>query len=200
MKAVWSITGCTAFALVIMSCGAARPDIGGHDDAIAEALSRTRKVVDGEARAYDPLPQQRDGLAYALSSRSGESAIRATRGRGVRCYHNCPPPIGSVTASPQVVSVPAGALGDVTVHWRWDQASTQEVSQHSCLWVSAGEEHEAHLVDCGAPGRNHETSVAWIGKSTYVFRVAPGNPKGPFTKPVAGLFQLAQTLVVGVSR
>jgi len=199
MKTVCWIVGCAAFALVIVFCGPTRPEDGERDDAIADALSLTRKRVDGEPRAYDPPPQQRDELAHALSLRPGDSGIRATRGRGVRCYHNCPPPVGSVTASPQVVSVPVGALGNVTVHWRWDQSSTQEVSQHGCLWVSVGKESEAHLVDCGAPGRNHETSVRWVGMDTYVFRVAPGNPKGPFTKPLAGLFQLAQTLVIGVS-
>jgi hypothetical protein len=72
----------------------------------------------------------------------------------------------------------------------------QAVSQHSCLWVSNGEESEAHLVDCRGPGRTYTTTVGWISAGNYVFRVAPGNPKGPFTKPVAGLFQLAQTIVV----
>jgi hypothetical protein len=200
MKAICWIIGCSAIALVIGLCGPVRSEGSWHDDAIADAISRTTKLVDGEPRAYDLLPQQRTELAYALSVPPDDGRARTMRSRDVRCYHNCPPPVGSVTASPQVVSIPAGALGDATIHWRWDQSSTQAVTQHSCLWVSRGEESEAHLVDCGAPGHTHEASVGWISMGNYVFRVAPGNPKGPFTKPVAGLFQLAQTIVVGVVR
>jgi len=75
----------------------------------------------------------------------------------------------------------------------------EAVTEYSCLWVSHGEESEAHLVDCGRPGHTHEARLGWIGAGNYVFRVAPGNPKGPFSKPVAGLFQLAQTIVVGAA-
>ncbi|PTR33485.1 hypothetical protein C8J98_103247 [Luteibacter sp. OK325] len=197
MKAICWIIGCSVIAVIIWLCGPLRSEGGGHDDVIADAISRTTKLVDGKPRVYDPSPQQRTELTYALSVPPGDGGARAMRSRDIRCYHNCPPPVGSVTASPQVVSVPVGTLGDANIHWRWDQSSTQPVTQHSCLWVSSGEESEAHLVDCGTPGHTHQTSVRWIGRGNYVFRVAPGNPEGPFTKPVAGLFQLAQTIVVG---
>jgi len=95
--------------------------------------------------------------------------------------------------------VPTGAFGVVTLHWRWDQSSTQVVAQHSCLWVSRSEENEAHLVQCERPGHTYATTVKWVGEENYIFRVAPGNPQGPFTRPVEGLFQLAQTLVVGAA-
>lgn len=198
MKAIGWIIGCSAIALVIGLGGAVRSEGSGHDDAIADAISRTTKLVDGEPHAYDPFPQQMTELAYALSVPPDGGGARAMRSRDVRCYHNCPPPVGSVTASPQVVSVPAGALGDATIHWRWDQSSTQAVTKHSCLWVSRGEESEAHIVQCERPGHTYATKLAWIGAGNYVFRVAPGNPEGPYTKPVAGIFQLAQTIVVGV--
>jgi len=124
----------------------------------------------------------------------------AKRRRAAKCFYNCPPPVGSVTASPQVISMPTGGLASVTLHWRWDQSSTQAVSEHGCLWVSRGDESEVHLVECQGPGRTYSTTVGWIGAGHYIFRVAPGNPKGPFAKPVAGLFQLAQTIVVGAPR
>ena len=115
-----------------------------------------------------------------------------------RCYYNCPPPVGSVTAVPNVVAVPPGSPGSVTIHWRWDQAATQQVSRHGCLWVSGGEESEAHQVQCELAGHTYATTVEWIGVGSYIFRVAPGNPEGPHTKPVAGLYQLAQAIVVGI--
>lgn len=199
MKALCWIIGCSAIALVIGLCGPARSEDVGQDGVIVDAISRTTKLVDGKSRAYDVQPEQMRELVYALSASPDAGGARVRGVRDVRCYHNCPPPVGSVTASPQVVSVPAGALGNVAVHWRWDQSSAAAVTEYSCLWVSSGEESEAHLVDCGSPGHTHETRLSWIGTGNYVFRVAPGNPKGPFSKPVAGLFQLAQTIVVGAA-
>jgi hypothetical protein len=52
------------------------------------------------------------------------------RRHGARCYYNCPLPVASVTALPSAVSVPADTLGSVTIHWRWDQSSTQVVTRH----------------------------------------------------------------------
>src|ERR1700754_1675151 len=163
MKALCWIIGCSAIALVIGLCGPVRSEVINQDGVIVDAISRTTKLVDGKPRDYDLLPQQMSELAYALSVSPDDGHARVRELRDVRCYHNCPPPVGSVTASPQVVSVPVGALGNVAVHWRWDQSTMEAVTEYSCLWVSHGEESEAHLVDCGRPGHTHEARLGWIG-------------------------------------
>jgi len=205
MKAVWSITGFSVFAMVAVTAivvGRSEPvrsEEVRSDAKIAAAVAATTTLVDLEPQRHDPHPQLQAELAHAVSALADKGDVRAKRSRGARCYHNCPPPVGSVTASPQVVAVPAGALGSATIHWRWDQSSAQAVTRHSCLWVSVGEESDAHLVQCEEPGHTYATNVGWIGAGNHIFRVAPGNPKGPFTKPVEGIFQLAQTIVVGVA-
>jgi len=197
MKTLWSIIGYSAVALVVALCAPVRSEDVRNDAAIAEAVARTTMQTDGEPHVREADPRQQIELAQALTALSEHGGLVAKRRREPRCYYNCPPPVGSVTASPQVTHVTAGGLASVTLHWRWDQASTEAVSQHSCLWVSGGEENEAHLVQCERSGHTYATTVSWIGAGDYVFRVAPGNPKGPYTKPVASLFQLAQTIVVG---
>jgi hypothetical protein len=163
-------------------------------------VASTTMRTDGELQVPEADPRQQTELAHALTALSESGGLLATTRRGTRCYYNCPPPVGSVTALPQVAHVMTGDLATVTLHWRWDQSASQAVAQHSCLWVSGGEESEAHLVQCERPGHTHATTVSWIGAGDYVFRVAPGNPKGPYTKPVASLFQLAQTIVIGAPR
>ncbi|APG04406.1 hypothetical protein BJI69_11190 [Luteibacter rhizovicinus DSM 16549] len=190
MKALWSIVGFSVAAVIVGLGGPVRSEGGRTDAAIAAAVAGTTTRVDIERQA---------SLVRALSTLPEKERAATGKNRGARCYYNCPPPIGSVTASPQVVSMPPGALGSVTIHWRWDQSATEAVTQHSCLWVSKGDESEAHLVKCKGPGLTYATTVGWIGSGNYIFRVAPGNPKGPFSKPVAGLFQLAQTIVVGAA-
>lgn len=190
MKALGSIVGFFVVAVIVGLCGPARSEGGSADAAIAKAVAETTTRVDIERQA---------SLVRALSTRPEKEDAATRIHRGARCYYNCPPAVGSVTASPQVVRVPTGALGTVTLHWRWDQSSTQVVAQHSCLWVSRSKENEAHLVQCERPGHNYATTVKWVGAENYIFRVAPGNPQGPFTRPVEGLFQLAQTLVVGAT-
>lgn len=190
MKALWSIVGFSVMAVIIGLCGPVRSEEGRVDAGLAKAVAETTTRVDLERQA---------SLVRALSILPEKEDAATRIHRGARCYYNCPPPVGSVTASPQVVRVPTGAFGVVTLHWRWDQSSTQVVAQHSCLWVSRSEENEAHLVQCERPGHTYATTVKWVGEENYIFRVAPGNPQGPFTRPVEGLFQLAQTLVVGAA-
>jgi len=190
MKALWSIVGFSVVALIVGLCGPVRSEGGSVDAVIAKAVAETTTRTDIERQA---------SLVRALSTRPEKEKAATRMHRGARCYYNCPPPVGSVTASPQVVRVPTGAFGVVTLHWRWDQSSTQVVAQHSCLWVSRSEENEAHLVQCERPGHTYATTLKWVGAENYIFRVAPGNPTGPFTRPVASLFQLAQTIVVGAA-
>jgi hypothetical protein len=197
MKAPWSIIGYLTVAVVIALCSPVRSEDGRSDEEIVTAVANTTRLVDGEQAIHVPDRGQRE-LSRALTTIGGNIRMDVPKRRAARCYYNCPPPVGSVTASPQVVTMPAGTFGSATIHWRWDQSLMEAVTEHSCLWVSGSEEGEAHLVECGRPGHTYATTVGWIRAGNYVFRVAPGNPNGPFTKPVAGLFQLAQTIVVGV--
>jgi hypothetical protein len=197
MKTLWSVAGLSAVVAVIGLCKPVRSEDVRYDVDLAEAVARTTTSVDGNLQVSEPHPEQQVELTRALAALPQHGGAAAKKSRAARCYFNCPPPVGSVTASPQVVSVVTGALGSVTLHWRWDQAVTRETSRHGCLWISSGDESEAHLVQCEPPGRTYATTVRWIGAGNYVFRVAPGNPEGPFTRPVAGLYQLAQTIVVG---
>jgi hypothetical protein len=198
MKAPWSIVGYAAGAVVIGLCAPVRSKDGTSDEETAKAVAGISTRVDDGPQVLVPESQQQVELGRALSGLEGHEASAKGKGLGARCYFNCPPPVGSVTASSRVVSVSPGALGSTTIHWRWDQSAAAEVTRHSCLWVSGSKESEAYLVQCGRPGHTYATTVAWIRPGNYIFRVAPGNPKGPYTKPVEGLFQLAQTIVVGV--
>lgn len=199
MKTLWSVAGLSAAAAIVGFCRPVMSSDVKYDAALAAAVAGTTTRVEGEVEATGPEPRQQVELIRALASLPQHGGMQVSKRRGARCYFNCPEPVGSVTASPQVVDVVPGALGSVTIHWRWDQSFTHEVSRHGCLWMSSGEESEAHLVQCGRPGHTYATTAPWIGAGNYVFRVAPGNPKGPMTRPVAGLFQLAQTIVVGVA-
>jgi hypothetical protein len=195
MKSLLLIAGASVVAVVIAFGGSARSADNEAELEIIEAVASTTTVVEGSSRISQSHPERQVELARALSDH-GDSATQARH--KARCYYNCSPPVGSVTASPNVVDVPADALGSVTIHWRWEQSSTQEVSRHGCLWVSGRNEIEAHQVQCELASHTYVTNVGWIGVGSYVFRVAPGNPEGPYTKPVAGLYQLAQAIVIGV--
>ena len=100
---------------------------------IAAAVAATTTLVDGEPRPPELHLGQQIELTRALTALRDDGDAMAKDGRVIRCYYNCSPPVGSVTVSPQVVSVVAGTVGAVTIHWRWDQSSTQAVTQHSCL-------------------------------------------------------------------
>lgn len=195
MKSLWAIAA--AAAVVIGLCAPAKPEDIGGDEAIAKAVAATTTRVVEESGVPELAPQQVE-LARALRAVSEGGSRTARIHHRACCFYNCPPPVGSVTAVPSTVSVPANEFGSVTMHWRWDQSPTQAIAQHGCLWVSGSEESEAHLVQCEVAGHTYATTVGWIGVGRYVFRVAPGHPDGPYTKPVEGLFQLAQAIVVGV--
>lgn len=122
-------------------------------------------------------------------------------GGGPFCLFNCPPPVGSVSASPQQVSVPKNGTGSTSLHWTWDESRAAPIGEYACLWVSAAGEQNAHMVDCEHPGNNYTVNVSWIAPVTYTFWVALGNPKGgPATVPIANLIKFAQTTVVGISQ
>ncbi|WP_323120333.1 hypothetical protein [Burkholderia alba] len=122
-------------------------------------------------------------------------------GSGPFCLYNCPPPVGSVSASPQQVSVPKNGTGSTTLHWTWNESRGQPIAEYACLWVSAAGEQNAHMVDCEHPGNNYTVNVSWIAPVTYTFWVALGNPKGgPATVPITNLVRFAQTTVVGISQ
>ncbi|WP_157379759.1 hypothetical protein [Burkholderia ubonensis] len=122
-------------------------------------------------------------------------------GTGPFCLFNCPPPVGSVSASPQQVSVPQNGTGATTLRWTWDESRAKPVAEYACLWVSAGDEPNAHMVDCEHPGNQYTVNIPWIATGTYTFWVALGNPKGgPSTVPIANLVRFAQTTVVGISQ
>jgi hypothetical protein len=124
----------------------------------------------------------------------------ASTGRGVhQCLYNCPPPTGGISA-PVQVAVPAGGRGTVQVRWTWNQSRQKPVTQYSCLWVSAAGETEAHIVQCERPRHTYTANLSWIDVGAYTFRVAPGNPNGPYTRPIAVLQSLAQTTVFGVAQ
>lgn len=195
MKSLWLIAGASVVAVIIALGESAQSGGSEANLEIIEAVASTTTVAVRNSQISQSRPRQQVELARALS-KHGEATPKIRH--KARCYYNCSPPIGSVTASPSVVDVPADSLASATIHWRWDQAATQQVSQHGCLWVSSREEVEAHQVQCELAGHTYATTVEWIGVGSYVFRVAPGNPEGPHTKPVAGLYQLAQAIVVGI--
>ncbi len=126
-------------------------------------------------------------------------AANAAGGRVNQCLYNCPPPVGGISA-PVQVGVPAGGLGTVQIRWTWNQSRQKPVTQYSCLWVSGAGENDAHIVQCEHPRNTYTTVVPWINVGAYTFRVAPGSPRGPYTKPIAALQSLAQTTVFGVAQ
>jgi hypothetical protein len=171
---LWSIIGYSAAALVIVLSAPVRSEDVKNDAEIAEAVSMSTTLVDGEPRHSEPHLRQQIELSGALTALPRIRDAVATKSRGTRRYYNCPPPVGSVTASPQVICVPAGALGSATIHWRWDQSSARAVGQHSCLWVSGGEESEAHLVQCEGPAiRMRRQWAGWV-RVAMSFVSSPG--------------------------
>lgn len=126
-------------------------------------------------------------------------AASASRGGAHQCLYNCPPPVGSISA-PSHVAVPPGGTGTVSIRWNWNQSRDRPVTQYSCLWVNAAGETNAHVVQCERPRHTYTATLPWIGAGAYIFRVAPGNPNGPFTRPISILQTLAQTTVVGVAQ
>jgi hypothetical protein len=63
-----------------------------------------------------------------------------------------------------------------------------------------GHVSDAHVVQCEHPRNTYTTNLPWIDVGAYTFRVAPGNPNGPYTRPIAVLHSLAQTTVFGVAQ
>jgi hypothetical protein len=167
---------------------------------IAAAVQNTTITVDGRANDSTPNLKQQAELTQALAAMHATGPV-ANWVPGTPCSFNCPPPVGSISASPSVVSAPAGGMGSVSIRWTWDESHSQPVTQYSCLWVSGNGEPDGHIVQCEHPGNTYTTNLNWIAAgSSYVFFVAPGNPNGPFTKPVSGLAVLASTTVVGVAK
>lgn len=169
-----------------------------HTQQIEAAVASTTVTMDGNQQSPLLNRAQQAELAQGLATLSVDVVAGTKKAPTVRCMYNCPPPVGSVTAAPQVVSVPSRGMGSTTIHWRWDQADVGALTRYSCLWVSAGEEANAHAVQCERPGHNYATTLHWIGAGTYTFRVAPGTLRGPFTRPIAGIYQFAQATVVGI--
>jgi hypothetical protein len=190
----------TAVAALMLLSGSAIATQASNTQQIAAAVQNTTVTVDGRAENTTPNVKQQAELTQALS------AIQATGPvtnwvPGNPCSFNCPPPVGSISASPNVVSAPAGGMGNVSIRWTWDENRSQPVTQYSCLWVSGNGETDGHVVQCEHPGNTYTTNLNWIAAgSSYVFFVAPGNPNGPFTRPVSQLIVLASTTVVGVAQ
>lgn len=199
MTLMRSTAGLSAIAMLATSCSQAASEDRDAGQYLAPAVAETTTVVEEDVPLAHPNPGLHAELTRALGKLPEHGGSGAKVGRGARCYYNCPPPVGSVTASPQVINVPAGGIASVTLHWRLDQSYSRQVTRHGCLWMSGDVETEAHMVQCERPGHTYATTVTWIGAGTYTFRVAPGNPKGPFTRPIAGIYQLAQATVVGAS-
>jgi len=115
------------------------------------------------------------------------------------CSYNCPPPVGSISA-PAHVAVPASGRGSASIRWSWDQSRRQPVAEYSCLWVSGAGESVARIVQCEHPGHTYTLNIPWIGIGMQTFRVAPGNPNGPYTRPISVLQTVAQATVIGVAQ
>jgi hypothetical protein len=167
---------------------------------IAQAVQKTEVTIEGRADTSTPNLKQQAELTNALAAmQSGGPVANWTPGPG--CLYNCPVPTGSVSASPSTVYAPAGGMGNVTMRWTWDEDHGKPIAEYSCLWVSGNGEPDAHVVQCEHPGNTYTTKLNWIAAgSNYTFRVAPGNPNGPYTKPIAALQVIASTTVVGVAQ
>lgn len=115
------------------------------------------------------------------------------------CLYNCPPPVGSMSSPAQVV-VPASGRGTAAIRWSWNQSRSKPVTEYSCLWISRAEESVARVVQCEHPGHTYTQNFSWIGVGVQTFRVAPGNPSGPYTRSISTLQTVAQATVVGVAQ
>lgn len=167
---------------------------------IASAVANATVSVGGQTRPVSGNAQQQAELTAALAARTAVNAADPKWKPGAPCAFNCPPPVGSITASPEVVAVPTGGMGPVSLRWTWDESRDRPVTEYSCLWASGGDEPDGHIVQCEHPGNTYTTRLDWIGLGSYTFRVAPGNPNGPYTKPISALQTIAQTTVVGMSQ
>lgn len=186
-----------AFATLVIFSGTA---FATDTHQLVAAVQGTTVTVDGRADNSLPNMKQQAELVRALGTSQMLSPVPEWA-PGPGCNYNCPPPVGSISASPSVVSVPAGGLGRVSIRWTWDEARDQPFTQYSCLWVSGNGESNAHVVQCEHPGNTYTTNLNWIAAgNSYVFRVAPGFPGGPFTKPVSSLLTTASTTVVGIAQ
>lgn len=121
------------------------------------------------------------------------------RPKGSPCLYNCPAPVGSVSA-PSQVPVAADGRGVAPIRWSWNQSRSKPVAEYSCLWISRGDEAVARVIQCEHPGHTYKQNFSWIGVGSQTFRVAPGNPNGPYTKPISALQTVAQTTVVGIAQ
>jgi hypothetical protein len=190
----------TAVAALMLINGAANATGASSTQQIAAAVQNTTVTVDGRAESATPNVKQQAELSQALASIQATGPV-ANWSPGAPCSFNCPPPVGSISASPSVVSAPPGGMGNVSIRWTWDESHSQPVAQYSCLWVSGNGETDAHVVQCEHPGNTYTTNLNWIAAgSSYVFYVAPGNPNGPFTRPVSQIPVLASTTVVGIAQ
>lgn len=189
---------CTAVAALLMLSGSVYASEASNTQQIAKAVQSTTVTVDGRTDNSVPNVKQQAELTQALAAMQAAGPV-ANWVPGAPCSFNCPAPVGSISASPSIVSAPAGGMGNVSIRWTWDESRSQPITQYSCLWVSGNGESDAHIVQCEHPGNTYTTNLNWIAAgSSYVFRVAPGNPNGPFTMPVINLITLASTTVVGV--
>ncbi|MFK2905293.1 hypothetical protein ISP17_15120 [Dyella ginsengisoli] len=187
-----------ALAALMMFTGVANAADNTHQ--LAAAVQGTTVTVDGRIDASTPNLKQQAELVQALQGMQTNGPV-ANWSPGPGCVYNCPLPVGSISASPSIVYAPAGGMGSVSIRWTWDESRSQPVAQYSCLWVSGNGEPNAHVVQCEHPGNTYTTNLNWIAAgSSYVFRVAPGNPNGPYTQPISYLNTLASTTVVGVAR
>jgi hypothetical protein len=190
----------TAVAALALLSGSAMAAQAGNTQQIAAAVQSTTVTVDGRAENATPNLKQQAELTQALAAIQATGPV-ANWVPGNPCSFNCPLPVGSISASPSVVSAPAGGMGNVSIRWTWDESKSQPVTQYACLWVSGNGETDAHVVQCEHPGNTYTTNLNWIAAgSSYVFYVAPGNPNGPFTRPVSQIPVLASTTVVGVAQ
>lgn len=189
-----------AIAALAMFSGIAKAANDTNTHQLAAAVQGTTVTVDGQIDNATPNLKQQAELVQALQDMQVKGPV-ANWSPGPACLYNCPLPVGSISASPSIVYAPAGGMGSVSIRWTWDESRAQPVAQYSCLWVSGNGEANAHVVQCEHPGNTYTTNLNWIAAgSSYVFRVAPGNPNGPYTQPIAYLNTLASTTVVGVAR
>jgi hypothetical protein len=190
----------TAVAALALLSGNAMAAQTANTQQIAAAVQSTTVTVDGRAENATPNLKQQAELTQALAAIQTTGPV-ANWVPGNPCSFNCPLPVGSISASPSVVSAPAGGMGNVSIRWTWDESKAQPVTQYACLWVSGNGETDAHVVQCEHPGNTYTTNLNWIAAgSSYVFYVAAGNPNGPFTRPVSQIPVLASTTVVGVAQ
>jgi hypothetical protein len=198
MAARLSVAACIVAATVLASCERPAPAGISPGAALTNAVARTVTREDGHGRSSGASAELHAALSRALAGLPEHGGPGEVAGSGARCFFRCSPPVGSVTSVPQVVTVPSGGMGTATLHWRWDQSRTGQVARHGCLWVSGAGETDAQMIQCERAGHTYATTVTWLGVGTYTFRIAPWQPEGPFTRPIEGIYQLAQATVIGV--